>query len=118
MHAAPDRVLLFRRDFHGLTGRLTILRWYFSQYRALRPRQHVIRHENLVASGGRALAVIDPEAASRAESLQSRNASTLYDHVLVNRLTERLLAEPAVYDGFYEPADIEALQASWAVGSS
>jgi hypothetical protein len=55
---------------------------------------------------------------SLAAVLQSRNTSTLYDHVLVRRLTERLLAEPAVYDGFYEPADIEALPASWAVGAS
>ena len=106
--AEPDR----------LERQITILRWYFSRYRALLPRQHVIRYEDLVASGGRALAVIDPEAASLADVLQSRNASTLYDHLLVRRLTERLLAEPAVYDGFYEPADIEALQASWAVGSS
>jgi hypothetical protein len=106
--AEPDR----------LERQVAILRWYFSRYRALLPRQHVIRYEDLVASGGRALAVIDPDAASLAESLHSRNVSTLYDPSLVRRLAERLLAESDIYDGFYEPADIAALRASWAEGSA
>jgi ribosome-associated protein YbcJ (S4-like RNA binding protein) len=97
--AEPDR----------LERQIAILRWYFSRYRALLPREHVIRYEDLIASGGRALAVIDPAAALLDEPLENRNASKLYDSGLIHRLAERLLAEPTIYQGFYEPDDIQAL---------
>lgn len=97
-----------------LERQISILRWYFSRYRTLLPRDHVIRYEELIASGGRALAVIDPAAAALDEPLESRNASKLYDSGLVRRLAERLLADPAIYEGFYEPSAIQTLGDAWA----
>ena len=99
----PDRV----------SRQLAILRWYFGRYRALLPREHVIRYEELVASGGRALSVIDPEAAQLDEALESRNTSTLYDPTQVVELADRLRADCAIYEGFYTPAEITDLRDLW-----
>ena len=99
----PDRV--YRQ--------LAILRWSFGRYRSLLPSENVIRYEQLVASGGRALAVIDPEAAQLDEALESRNTSKLYDPTLVNHLANRLVADSTIYEGFYTTSDINALRNSW-----
>jgi len=96
-----------------LARQVIILRWYFSHYASLLPREHVIRYEDLVSTGGRALAVIDPDAARLAEPLESRNTSKLYDAALVRRLAERLLEDDTIYSGFYGRSDIESLCEAW-----
>lgn len=101
--AEPDRV----------ARQVMLLHWYFSRYRQLLPADHVVRYEQIVASGGRALAVIDPDAESLAEPLESRNRSSLYDAALVNRLADLLLADAAIFEGFYSPADVERLREAW-----
>jgi hypothetical protein len=101
--AEPDR----------LGRQLIILRWYYSRYATLLPPNHVIRYEDLVSSCGRALAVIDPDAAAHAEPLKSHNTSTLYDAGLVRQLANRLLEDDSIYCGFYVPSDIEKLRAAW-----
>lgn len=92
---------------------LMLLRWYFSRYRRLLPVEHVIRYEELVTSGGRALAVIDPDAAALAEPLESRNRSALYDAALVTQLSELLLADADISAGFYPAEAIAALRDEW-----
>ncbi len=101
--AEPDR----------LGRQLIILTWYYSRYATLLPCDHVIRYEELVSSGGRALAVIDPDAAALAEPLESRNTSKLYDAGLVRRLADPLLDDESIYGGFYDRADVEQLCAAW-----
>lgn len=103
--AEPDR----------LGRQLIILKWYYSRYASLLPRDHVIRYEELVSSGGRALAVIDPDAAALAEPLESRNTSTLYDARLVCYLADRLLEDDSIYRSFYCRSDIDNLCARWIV---
>lgn len=106
LEAEPDR----------LTRQLIILRWYFSRYAEVLPRHHVIRYEDLVASGGRALAVVDPDAASLAEPLESRNTSRLYDAGLVRRLADHLLADDSIASPFYGRDEIAALRDAWTGG--
>jgi len=101
--AEPDR----------LGRQLIILKWYYSRYATLLPRDHVIRYEELVSSGGRALAVIDPNAAALSEPLESRNTSKLYDAGLVRRLADPLLDDESIYGDFYDRADVEQLCAAW-----
>jgi hypothetical protein len=103
--AEPDR----------LGRQLIILKWYYSRYASLLPRDHVIRYEHVVESGGRALAVIDPAAATLAEPLESRNTSTLYDARLVCHLADRLLEDDSIYRSFYCRSDIDNLCARWIV---
>lgn len=97
-----------------LSRQVIILRWYYSRYATLLPRDHVIRYEDLVASGGRALHVIDPAAASLEEALESRNTSRLYDAGLVRSFADRLLADDSVYRDFYERSDVERLRSAWS----
>ncbi len=104
--AEPDR----------LARQLIILRWYFSRYEAFLPPAHVIRYEDLVGSGGRALAVIDPDAADLAEPLESRNTSTLYDATLVRQLADRLLDDDSIYRAFYPREAVESLRDAWMQG--
>jgi hypothetical protein len=104
--AEPDRI---ERQF-------IILDWYFSRYAELLPPAHVMRYEELVASRGRALAVVDPAAAGLDEPLESRNASSLYDAAQVADLAGRLLDRVAVTRGFYSAAAIETLWRSWPAG--
>lgn len=101
--AEPDRV----------ARQVTLLRWYFSRYRQLLPADHVLRYEEIVASGGRALAVIDPDARTLAEPLESRNRSSLYDAALVRRLADLLLADEAIFTDFYTRAEITSLRDQW-----
>ena len=103
--AEPDRI----------ARQLIILEWYFSRYATLLPSAHVIRYEELVASGGRALAVVDPDATALDEPLESRNASALYDSGLVAELAGRLLDRDDPCRGFYSRAAIESLWRSWPV---
>lgn len=104
--AEPDR----------LGRQLIILKWYYSRFATLLPRDHVIRYEELVSSGGRALAVIDPDAAALTEPLESRNTSKLYDAGLVRRLADPLLDDESIYGRFYGTADVEQLCAAWTQG--
>lgn len=104
--AEPDR----------LGRQLIILKWYYSRFATLLPRDHVIRYEELVSSGGRALAVIDPDAAALTEPLESRNTSKLYDAGLVRRLADSLLDDESIYGRFYGTADVEQLCAAWTQG--
>lgn len=102
--AEPDRI----------TRQLIILEWYFARYAAHLPPANVIRYEDLVASGGRALAVVDPDAAALDEPLESRNASSLYDSAMVAELAGRLLDLADPCRGYYSRASIEALWRTWS----
>lgn len=101
--AEPDR----------LARQLIILRWCYSRYATLLPRDHVIRYEEMVASGGRALKVIDPAAELLTEPLDNRNVNTLYDSELVRVLAARLLENEAIYAEFYSRTEVERLCAEW-----
>ena len=91
-----------------------LLRWFFEQYRRHMPAPRVIRYEEIVASGGRALAPIDPDAASLAEPLRSRNRNEFYDVREVDRIADLLIATPGAHLHFYPAEDIESLRRGWA----
>jgi hypothetical protein len=102
--AEPDRIA---RQF-------IILEWYFAQYARHLPAGHVLRYEDLVASRGRALAVIDPDAHVLDEPLESRNVSPLYGDAMVTEFAERLLAcADASYLRYYPRSGVESLRHAW-----
>lgn len=96
----PDRI----------SRQLAILRWSFSRYSSLLRPGHVIRYEDIVASDGRVLKVIDPDAEHLCEKLVSLNANPLYDTSLVGSLAERLLSDQSIYEHYYTSRDISALR--------
>jgi hypothetical protein len=96
-----------------LKRQIIILKWYFSQYATHLLPEHVIKYEEIVASSGRVLSIIDPDAALLAEQLKSRNTSAIYDAGLVDQLANRLLEDDSICGKFYVRSDIESLCAEW-----
>lgn len=94
------------QDLHE--RQLFILDWYFAQYADLSPKQ-VIRYEDLMATGGKALQVIRPQAAALNEPLENKNTSDLYDHDLIAGLGRRLLERDCRCWDFYRKDEVEAV---------
>ena len=90
---------------------LFILDWYFGQYRKLAPAS-VIKYEDIVATNGHALSVIDPAARQLEEDLSGRNRSKVYDWAKMKPLAEMLLASDNACWAFYDRSEVEALLAA------
>lgn len=93
----------------SLDRQICLLGWFFEQFRRHLPEQSVIRYESVVESGGRALAVVRPEANDLSEPLTSRNMNELYDHDDMVRIGERLLASEGAYWEWYPKESVVAL---------
>jgi hypothetical protein len=83
------------------------IHYTFERYEKLLPREHVIRYEDICASGGRALGVIVPSAADLDVPLENKNANPLYDRKRVLRVGERLLESEGAYWNFYTREDVQ-----------
>ncbi len=86
-----------------------LLAWFFAQYETLLPAEQIIRYEDIIASGGRALSTIIPEASQLHEPLASRNRSPLYDERLRDSLAEGLLKSSGPFWAFYSRDSVLAL---------
>ena len=85
------------------------LQYTFERYEKFLPREHIIRYEDVCASGGRALEVIVPSAAELNVSLENKNANPLYDRERVLRVGERLLESEGAYWNFYTREDVQEI---------
>ncbi len=94
---------------------LALLGWFFEQFTRSLPASSIIPYENLVASGGRALAVIHPGAADLDASLDNHNTNPLYDREKTLRAGERLLQSDGAYWDLYSRASVEELLGAFAV---
>jgi hypothetical protein len=89
---------------------LEILAWYFAKVRDWVPPPSVIRYEDLVSSGGRALSVVTERAANLAVPLEDRNRNrSVHDHDTVRSLGQRLLGTEGPWWDFYGKDDVRAL---------
>lgn len=88
-----------------LDRQVRLLDSLFSCYRH-ESRVRIIRYEDMVASGGRSLAAIVPEARSLEEPLGSRNRSRLYEAQLIGQIKERLLGHGGAYLDYYSEVQI------------
>jgi hypothetical protein len=88
---------------------LWLLSWFFGRYRQELPEDHVVRYEEMVASGGASLSRINPAARSLNESLPSRNLNPLYDREEMRVLGRRLLDSEGAYWSFYTRESVEEL---------
>jgi hypothetical protein len=105
----PSLRRMLRRRSDRFERQICLLSWFFETYRRVLPPSAVLRYEDIVQSGGRALGAIIPEAARLDVPLQSRNVSPLYDPSLVRALGERLLRADGSYWEFYSREDVERL---------
>lgn len=95
----PD---LYDRQLH-------ILNWYFERYLML-PEENVIKYEDIIATDGAALKVIDPGAVSIQKTLSSKNKNKVYDQEVTQKLAGLLLDNPDHNCWkFYQPDQVEAL---------
>lgn len=92
---------------------LAVLDYYFARYAEYLPPEHVVRYEDIVRSGGRALGVMVPSAGLLDEPLELRNLNALYDRDEVFRLGERLLASKGAYWHYYSRESVEAILAAF-----
>jgi hypothetical protein len=92
-----------------LDRQIFLLDWYHAQYHTHLPADSIIAYETIVASGGKALRVVRPEAASLDEPLTSQNASKLYDYPRMLRIGERLLRSDGAHWTSYTKASVEQL---------
>ena len=101
MKAAPDPIQrdLIRHDYS------------FGIYAEHLPPENVIRYEDLVGSGGKALSVITHSAEILDEPLESRNLNPIYNRDVMLRVGEALLASDGAYWHFYSRESVEDLLA-------
>ncbi|CAN5193300.1 hypothetical protein BH20ACT9_BH20ACT9_14580 [soil metagenome] len=99
------------RDGERVERQLRLLSWWYGRLRDALPPTRVLRYEDVVASGGRALRVMVPEAEHLDETLTSRNVNELYDHDEMRRLGDRLLAAGGAWRHFYGDDEVRELLA-------
>lgn len=92
-----------------LDRQIALLGWFHDQFRTYLPAKAIIRYEEVVASGGRALRVIRPEAETLSVPMESRNTSSLYDHFSMQRIGERLLASDGAHWEWYGKESVRAI---------
>ena len=96
--AEPDR----------LERQIFILDHFFAIY-SKHAADHILRYEDIIASGGAELGRIAASAGRLREELTSLNHNALYDKAQWWRLGERLLARNGAWQTHYPPKEIEAL---------
>ena len=92
-----------------LEWRLNMMSHSFERFRDELPDDHIIRYEDIVATGGRALSAVVPTAGTLDEPLESKNLNPLYDREEMLGLGERLLASEGAYWDFYPRETVEEL---------
>jgi hypothetical protein len=97
-----------------LGRQLALLDWWCGRFEQFLPGDHIIRYEDLVASGGEALVGIVPAAAGLDEPLSGRNANELYDRNDVVEIGQRLLESDGAYWRYYTRESVEELLARFA----
>jgi hypothetical protein len=85
-----------------------ILEWFFGRFVRLLPANSVVRYEDIVASGGRALEAISPGAAGLERPLADRNLDRARgdDPATIRALAGRLLSTDGSWWRFYQPEDV------------
>ncbi len=95
-----------------LDRQLHLLSWFFGRFRDLLPAERVLKYEQIIATQGKAIALIQPEAETLEEPLQSRNRNPDYEKIDIGRLAERLLASEGAYWHFYTREQVQQVLAS------
>ncbi len=86
-----------------------ILRWFYERFTSYLQPSSVIRYEEIVATGGRALAAISPSAAELDRKLDSRNRAAVYDRRTMKALGDRLLDEDGMWWQYYTRDSVREL---------
>ena len=103
----PDLHRRLEEEADVIQRQIIVLDWFFERFEANLPPEDIIRYEDLVESGGRALFRRLGRSEAAPVALESRNDSRVYDGVNVDDLLSALLAARGAWTRFYPPRDLE-----------
>jgi hypothetical protein len=86
-----------------------ILSWFYEQYRIFLPDSSILRYETIIASGGKALSVIQSQIQMVQHSLKNKNLNPLYDREMMLLLGDKLLNSEGAFWNFYSRESVEIL---------
>ncbi len=86
-----------------------ILSWFYDKYKTCLPEPSILRYEDVIASGGKALSAIHPQIHTLNELLENKNLNKLYDREVMLVLGERLLNSEGAFWEFYSRESVEIL---------
>jgi hypothetical protein len=92
-----------------LERQLRLLSWFFGRYRETLSESSVVRYEDIVATGGRALASIAASAANLDAELTDRNRASVYPPEMIRAIGTRLLETDGAYWDFYSRDSVSEL---------
>lgn len=92
-----------------LDRQIYLLSWYYEKYQLWLPSSSILRYEDIVATGGRALIPITSQAENLQEKLQNKNLNEAYNRQLMLRLGEKLLNSEGAFWNFYTKESVEGL---------
>jgi len=98
-----------RRIDDDIDRQFRLLSWFHERLRCYLPEEVILRYEEIVATGGKALAVIQPAAVSLDQPLQNQNTSPVYDRERILRIGERLTQSDGAYWQSYSRSSVERL---------
>ena len=97
------------RDSDALARQLTVLNWFFARYGEGLAPERILRYEDLVRSGGKALFGMLGHQQAKPVPLASRNDHALYRDADIDRLLAALLDRGGAWTRFYSRTDCEAV---------
>ena len=108
---APEQAARIKRMPDPVSRALARYDRAFGLYAEHLPPENIVRYEDIVRSGGKALKIVVPSARFLDEPLELRNLNPLYDRDEMLRMGERLLASEGAYWRFYTKESVEDLLA-------
>jgi hypothetical protein len=90
-----------------MEAEIRVLDFFFERYLDELPEEHILRYEDLVRSGGKALEVVVPAARELDEPLEVMNDNPLYDREYMLEAGEKLLASDGAFWSLYSKEDVE-----------
>jgi hypothetical protein len=108
-YAIVRNPLAILASWNSINHYLYVLSWWYKQFCRTLPESHIIRYEEIVASGGAALSAITPAAKALDEPLLNRNLNVAYDREVMRELGSQLLGREGAYWRFYPRESVEKL---------
>ncbi len=112
---APELTARLEATEDRLERQLMLLEWFFGSYASTLSREQVIRYEDIVATGGAALAPVAASAGGLRVALDSRNTATVYDRAHMRQVGSMLLERDGTHWLYYKPEEVRALMAAAGV---
>jgi hypothetical protein len=107
---APEIDARLQETEDRLERQLMLLDWFFASYASTLPRERVVRYEDIVSTGGTALAPLAASASGLRVGLESRNTALVYDRAHMRQLGSMLLDRDGPrWLAYYTRAEIGAL---------